>query len=341
MERTIRVVDGAARGGGAIAAPPDSIDVLLVAGDTRGSRVLSQVLAAHWPRVRAWAVHGLAAIRAFASGRTPFERTPIPRLVLVDLERDALEGAEVLRLLRAGLRCRGLPIVGFGAPSARDACAGGASCCVAPASERGDLVDVFARTVRFWCEVVALPGQARANGATSAAAPGSAWGTRPWGATPVGAVPDDARASSGCDPRAPVHILMVEDVPGDVLLATAVVDRAGGRGRLHVVGDAESARAYLGRRPPHGAAVRPDVVLLDLSVPGGAGEAVLTAVKRDPASCTIPVVVLAPPAATEIDACYARRADCCIRKPGEGPQLALAMAEIERFWCGTAELPRG
>ena len=258
--------------------------------------------------------------------------------MLADLCRAPDEGSALLDELRAGRRCHDLPIVGFGAPSARDACAHGASCCVASADDRWDLADVLERTLRFWCEVVALPTPADAVRPAVALAGrvepalASTRGRPRWEA-PAGTVGGLGR---------PMEILLVEDNPGDVLLTSEALDRAGGAHRLHVVGDGGSALSFLRREAPFADAPRTDLVLLDLSLPGMPGGEVLARIRDDARLRTVSVVVLTSSSAVaDVDACYARRASCYMHKPRDHRQFEHAVGEIARFWCETAELPSG
>src|ERR1700675_2231698 len=93
------------------------------------------------------------------------------------------------------------------------------------------------------------------------------------------------------------QVLLVDDNPADVELACEA--SAGGKygSRIHSEEDGDKALAYL-RRPRLGHklgekddAVRPDLIVLDLNLPGKNGRLVLEEIKRDPDLCTIPVIM--------------------------------------------------
>jgi CheY-like chemotaxis protein len=90
----------------------------------------------------------------------------------------------------------------------------------------------------------------------------------------------------------PVDFLLVQDDPVDNLLmreefaANKVVNR------VHAATDARAALAYLDGVPPFGGRQVPDVVLLDLHLPGGGGEAVLGRLRTDTATAHVPVILL-------------------------------------------------
>lgn len=79
---------------------------------------------------------------------------------------------------------------------------------------------------------------------------------------------------------------------------------------------------------------RPDVVLLDLMLPGCDGGATLVELKRRPATTAIPVIVMtAAPEGDKARACLARGAAGIIGKPFDPIGLP---AQIERILRGVA-----
>lgn len=91
----------------------------------------------------------------------------------------------------------------------------------------------------------------------------------------------------------PVELLRVEDHPGDARLVEEALRDGKFWHRLRVVSDGTAALAVLRREGAHTTATRPDLVLLDLHLPGKDGWAVLDAMAGDAALRRIPVVVLA------------------------------------------------
>ena len=89
-----------------------------------------------------------------------------------------------------------------------------------------------------------------------------------------------------------IEILLVEDNPGDVLLTKEAMKASGIEARVDVVGNGEDAMRFLCRQEPFSQAPRPDVLVLDLNLPGKNGHEVLLEVASDPALNTIPVAIL-------------------------------------------------
>lgn len=89
-----------------------------------------------------------------------------------------------------------------------------------------------------------------------------------------------------------IHILLVEDDPGDVAYARDVLDDNKVRNRLTAVADGLQAMACL-RGEGRFAGLPPvDVILLDLNLPGIDGRGVLNMIKADPALASVPLVLL-------------------------------------------------
>src|SRR5688500_11912585 len=67
--------------------------------------------------------------------------------------------------------------------------------------------------------------------------------------------------------REPVDVLLVEDNPYDVRMARKALDVTGAPYHLHVVKDGNDALAYLCQAGQFDDAPKPDIVLIDLSIP--------------------------------------------------------------------------
>ncbi len=138
----------------------------------------------------------------------------------------------------------------------------------------------------------------------------------------------------------PTNILLVEDNPSDVHLTRQALRQSAITGRLHVVEDGERALRFLRREGPYVEAPRPDLILLDLNLPGMDGRRVLEEIKADSELRRIPVVILTHSTAeADIGACYDRFANCYIVKPVDFDSFEAAVRSIERFWFRSVTLP--
>ena len=128
--------------------------------------------------------------------------------------------------------------------------------------------------------------------------------------------------------RAP-SILLVEDNPHDVRLTRIALEEAGARCMLEVARDGDEALALL-RRP---SVRRPDLVLLDLNMPGKDGRQVLREMKDDPTLRRIPVVVLTTsPSPSDVALAYDLHANAYLTKPMGIAELRDLVAGLTNFW---------
>ena len=140
--------------------------------------------------------------------------------------------------------------------------------------------------------------------------------------------------------RKVVTILLVEDNPGDARLAQEALRENKLLNSLHVVEDGLKAMDFLYRRGAFADAPVPDLVLLDLNLPGKDGRDVLAEIKDDPALKVIPVVVLTSSKAEEdIVRSYDLHANCYISKPVDFEKFIEIVRQVGNFWFEIVRLP--
>ena len=142
-------------------------------------------------------------------------------------------------------------------------------------------------------------------------------------------------------PRAPLGVLLVEDDPGDVVIAEEALRASKVESRLSVVADGVEALAYLRREDDYAEAERPDLILLDLNLPRMTGHEVLAEVKADPDLRQIPVVVLTTSGAEEdVARAYDSYANVFVTKPVDFDHFTRVIKQIDDFFLTVAQLPR-
>lgn len=137
-----------------------------------------------------------------------------------------------------------------------------------------------------------------------------------------------------------IHILLVEDNPGDIRLTKEVLKEGKIRNDLSVVTDGEEALLFLKKEGKYKDTRSPDIILLDLNLPKKDGRQVLAEIKADPILMLIPVIVLTTSSAEkDILNMYAIHANCYITKPVDFDQFINVVRSIENFWLSIVKLP--
>ena len=139
----------------------------------------------------------------------------------------------------------------------------------------------------------------------------------------------------------PIHVLLVEDSPGDVRLTQEAFRDANKSVHLHVASDGVEAMAFLRHERAHVHVPRPDLILLDLNLPKMDGREVLANIKRDDGLKTIPTIILTT-SETEADIVksYQLQANCYLTKPGQLEAFETLVKSINDFWLTKVELPQ-
>jgi CheY-like chemotaxis protein len=138
----------------------------------------------------------------------------------------------------------------------------------------------------------------------------------------------------------PLRVLLVEDDPGDVLIAQEALRAGNLSTRLDVVSDGVEAMAYLRKQDAYAEAERPDLILLDLNLPRMSGHEVLAELKADSSLRRIPIVVLSTSVGAEdIAKSYDLHANVYVSKPVDFDEFAGVVKQIDEFFASVAQLP--
>lgn len=137
-----------------------------------------------------------------------------------------------------------------------------------------------------------------------------------------------------------IEILLIEDSPSDAHLTIKSFEQAKIANSLHWVEDGETAIEYLRQEGEYANEVRPDLIVLDLNLPGMDGREVLAEIKADPDLKRIPVVVLTTSNSEEdILRSYNLNANCYVTKPFDVQQFMQVVQLIGNFWLAAVKLP--
>lgn len=137
-----------------------------------------------------------------------------------------------------------------------------------------------------------------------------------------------------------IHILLVEDNEGDILLTTEALEEGKIVNSISVVKDGKEAIDFLEKRDKYVKTKSPDLILLDVNLPKKNGHEVLHYIKASQHLKQIPVIMLTTSSTdTDIILSYQNYANCYITKPIEVDNFLEVVASIKNFWISIVKLP--
>ena len=137
----------------------------------------------------------------------------------------------------------------------------------------------------------------------------------------------------------PIHILLVEDNEGDILLTTEALQESKIVNKVTVLKDGKMAINFFEDITSKESV--PDLVLLDINLPKKNGHEVLQYIKSSENYKQIPVIMLTTSSAeSDILNSYKNYVNCYITKPIEVHDFITAIAKIEDFWINIVSIPK-
>ena len=138
----------------------------------------------------------------------------------------------------------------------------------------------------------------------------------------------------------PMEILLIEDNPGDARLTVEALKDGDVKHRLTIAHNGEEAMHFLRREKWFAQAPHPDLILLDLNLPGKDGREVLREVKADLELKSIPVVVLT---SSQHDEDMLRsqelRVESFMTKPVNLEKFIALVKKLRAYWQADVILP--
>ena len=133
-----------------------------------------------------------------------------------------------------------------------------------------------------------------------------------------------------------VEILLVEDSPRDAEMTLRALRKRNLANHVVHVKDGEEALDWLFGRGPHAgrdAAHQPKVVLLDLKLPKVDGLEVLRAIRADPRTALLPVVIMtSSKEERDVIESYKLGANSYVVKPMEFDRFSAEVAALGHYW---------
>ena len=138
----------------------------------------------------------------------------------------------------------------------------------------------------------------------------------------------------------PMEILLVEDSLVSARLAIGALRKGAIQHRLTWLTDGADALEFVHRHGKYIRAPRPDLILLDLELPGLDGRELLTEIKSDDDLRTIPVVILTASTSSE-DMSQSERleVEAYMTKPVDLEKFLRLVRDLSRFWHADMILP--
>src|SRR6266540_1854519 len=138
-------------------------------------------------------------------------------------------------------------------------------------------------------------------------------------------------------------VLYAEDDENDAFLMERAFNQAGIANSLLIVSDGKGAIEYLSGSGPYSNREGhpfPCLLLLDLKMPGKSGFDVLKWVRTQPATSTLPVVVLTSSNQdSDIHRAYLLGANGYLIKPGKPDELLVMVKGIRDYWLTQNRIP--
>lgn len=139
----------------------------------------------------------------------------------------------------------------------------------------------------------------------------------------------------------PIHILLIEDNEGDILLTMEALKEGKFHNTVSVTRDGDEAIMFLNREGKFGNEALPDLILLDINLPKVDGKEVLQYIKTHPDLKRIPVIILTTSSSEkDILDSYNGHANCYIVKPVSFDSFLEVVRSIEDFWISVVHLPK-
>jgi len=129
-----------------------------------------------------------------------------------------------------------------------------------------------------------------------------------------------------------IHILLVEDNEGDIILTLETFSDLLLINNVSVVRDGEEAIRYLNKEGDFADAKTPGIIFLDINLPKIDGKELLTYMSNRPNLKHIPTVMLTTSGSKiDKDECMSKNASCYILKPLDFSNFFVAISCLKNF----------
>lgn len=136
-------------------------------------------------------------------------------------------------------------------------------------------------------------------------------------------------------------ILIIDDNPAEAEIINEAIAEASSHLQVEMVNSGREALDFL-RQPENGTdCFLPDLILLDLNMPGIDGRELLVEIKNDQRLCHIPVTVITTSdSESDIISAYRLHANCYVVKPLHFHEMITLVQMLIEFWTKVAVIPK-
>ena len=137
-----------------------------------------------------------------------------------------------------------------------------------------------------------------------------------------------------------IHILIIEDNEGDILLTTDALNELGTSLIISIVNDGWEAIQFLEQNGKYKDQLSPNLILLDINLPKMNGHEVLVNIKSNEKLKHIPVIILSTSSSEEdIALAYKNLATYYITKPADGSDFMECITSLKMYWQANLKFP--
>lgn len=140
--------------------------------------------------------------------------------------------------------------------------------------------------------------------------------------------------------RKQVSILLIGPPENDFFLKKSDLEHLDESWTITALTDTRNAISYLNKEGDFSKVKMPQLIIIDLNLPGNSGVKLLKFIKKSAKFKSIPVVIISVSRSEqEVMDCYQNRANCVITSAGNFKNNIKLLTTITDFWINIVQLP--
>ncbi|MGD9680928.1 MAG: response regulator [Candidatus Obscuribacterales bacterium] len=137
-----------------------------------------------------------------------------------------------------------------------------------------------------------------------------------------------------------IRILLIEDNPADVFMFKRCVAKTDFGSTIEVLESGKAAQAYLRKLTEDESAAIPDIIFLDLNLPGRSGLDLLSDIKEGARLRHVPVIILTTSSnPVDVKRTFSGYANSFLTKPIDPNEYERSIGEVLNYWFATSSIP--